>query len=66
MCNLCTNDPVEKKAVIAHHRNVAHRLRAMAKNYEAMASGEIKPHTEEMKSAGALGRNLLRELIEFI
>lgn len=66
MCNLCTTDPEEIKAVVAHHRNVAHRLRSMARNYEDMAAGRIKPHSEEMKSAGALGRNLIRELVEFI
>jgi len=64
MCNLCSTDPKVATAARSYSYDVADRLRILAKDYEEMAKGSIKPHTEASKLVGTRARNLIRDLVE--
>lgn len=66
MCNLCTDDTEEKKAVVAYHRDIAARLRSLAHAYDDLASGATRPHTQDAEVIGSMAKSLIRELVEWI
>lgn len=58
MCELCEPGGHEQA------RHTAERLRELAKDYEALAEGLIKPHTDRASKVGFAARSLVRQLVE--
>lgn len=68
MCNLCSQDPHEKRIAVAHAERIAATLFRLSKDYERMAHGQIKLHEgKEIQDVAARARDIVRELVnEFI
>ena len=64
MCGLCSDDAEERQRARRFNRHMAESLRRLASVYEHMASGAVKPHSDEAKDAGYLARGLIRALVE--
>jgi hypothetical protein len=64
MCELCDNSSEGRAAAKEALHNKADRLRQLAKNYERLANGEIKPHTPAANLIGLSARQIIRELVE--
>jgi hypothetical protein len=64
MCELCDNNPGTRFDAQQALHNKATRLRELAKNYERLANGEIKPHTPAANLIGLSARHVIRELVE--
>ena len=64
MCGLCSDDAEERQRAQQFSSRMAERLRDLASVYERMASGAVKPHSDEAKDAGYLARGLIRALVE--
>lgn len=65
MCMLCSEIHQEVVAERKHKRTIADALRRLAAEYEALADGRRKPHTEEWQRNKSTAVWLLRELVEW-
>lgn len=64
MCLLCgeTREQGRREA-----RGLAEDLRRMAAFQEGLASGRLKPHTDDTKNMGPLASSIIRQLVaEFV
>ncbi len=61
MCDLCNE---ETKALAKEHmKYLAIRMRELSRLYDDMASGKVKPHSEQAKNMSYTARMLVRELV---
>lgn len=64
MCNLCDSD-IEVRVKEANRlREVAARMERLARHYNMMANGQLKPHSQEAVGTGATARAVIRDLVE--
>lgn len=61
MCETCTQDPKMRRDA---HESRARQLERMADYERRIGSGEIKPHTEQVKPVAEAARRILRYLAE--
>lgn len=62
MCDLC--DPETKEVAIKAHHRKADKLRELARIYEELATGHIKPHSDRINDVDRLARSIVRFLVE--
>jgi len=64
MCELCSQDPKERQAAISRHLSISDSLSDLSRDYEYLARGIKKPHTEEAKRISERAISLIRILVE--
>lgn len=60
MCMLCGDTAAQGRR---EARDLAEQLRKMAAIQEGLASGRLKPHTNDTNGSGALAASLIRNLV---
>jgi hypothetical protein len=66
MCELCSDDKVEREKAINDMLHTAIQLERLAGLYKLMAWGKIAPHSDEAKKMSLSVRSVFRQLIEWI
>jgi len=64
MCDLCSEDPEEKRKAVEHNHRIAERLYILGALYNDMASGRISPHGEVARNYQLTARSVIRSLVE--
>lgn len=64
MCDLCSSDKTERRAAISRNKNIADRLRELARDLDRLSHGSIQPHTDEAKTVGLKATSIIRELVQ--
>jgi len=60
MCELCGLDPKKRRDHCEHMIEKLHRLAAL---YAQIGSGQLKPHTDDMKPVEGCATAIIRELV---
>lgn len=66
MCELCSKDPQVRRNALDAHELFAARLARLARFYDRVSQGRIKPHTEEWKEMRGDMRQVTREFLEVL
>jgi len=64
MCDLCDEDQKVVNSAYRSARLLADELRQLAKHYDEVASGRIKPHTDEAIKPQSLANSVIRMLVQ--
>ena len=64
MCNLCSSDPAEVHAEKKRLSSLSNKLSRLSKEYDNLAIGSIKPHSNDAKRVAMLSRMIIRDLVE--
>jgi hypothetical protein len=64
MCDLCDEDQRVVNSAYRSATLLADDLRELAKHYDEVASGRIKPHTDEAAKPQSLANNVIRKLVQ--
>jgi hypothetical protein len=64
MCDLCDEDQKVVNSAYRSARLLADDLRRLASHYDNVASGRIKPHTDEAAKPQSIANSVIRMLVE--
>lgn len=66
MCELCSDDPATRMMAIEGQQMFAARLSRLARFYNDVAAGRIKPHTPEWKTMHHDMKQVTKEFLEIL
>ncbi len=64
MCELCSDDKEERSAALERNQRISRYLNELSTHYKRVASGMIKPHTDEIKKGELTAHLVIRYLVE--